>query len=157
MLYIIFPCITWFICSNYNKFNKIYKELNVLFSGRLSLSNTAIQRYPIKLLGQYIEMNGNSYGLYSSNYFYIDSGFLYSILGYGLIFTIIVIFMYSYLFKYACQNNNKVLFIWLTAILVFTVINNTWISLNYNPILLSFMSIYDFKKNKYLQKKNSGY
>ncbi|WP_298073021.1 hypothetical protein [uncultured Bacteroides sp.] len=139
---------TYWCAKNYTPANIFWRTMNILFSSRLSLSHSAIMQYPPKLFGQYIEMQGNS--IYSKGhfYFYIDSGFMYSILAYGIIFTALVVFMYSYLFWYSCKKNNKALFIWCLAVLTFTVINNTWIAITYNPMLLCFYTVLKEQKAK---------
>lgn len=108
-------------------------QLNRLLSNRLALGHEAIQRYSINLLGNYIEVNNSEI---ASEYFYIDSGFLFSLLGYGLLFTALLLIIYMYLHNYFASTNNKMMFIWLTIVAVFSTTNNTWISLQYNPIVL---------------------
>ncbi len=113
-------------------------EINALLSNRLKWNARALTIYPITLFGQYIEMEGNSAIRVAQNYFYIDSGFFYSLMGYGIFFTIIFLLIYSYLYRYSVKSDNKPLFIWLTCVLVFTLINNTWVTITTNPVLLVF-------------------
>ena len=87
-------------------------------------------------------MLGNNAGRVIDNYFYIDSGYAYSLLGYGIVFTVLIIFMYSVIYYYCCKNNKKKLFIWITAVALFTMINNTWITLEYNPLLFLFFPVF---------------
>lgn len=138
--------VTVWSALHFNMQEKFWREMNALLSGRLELSNTAFKKYPITLFGQHIEMQGNQYHVINPNYFYIDSGFIYSLLGYGLIFTILTILIYSYLFKFSCEKNDKAMFIWLVTIMIFTIINNTWVNVTYNPLLLYFMIV--FRQNK---------
>jgi hypothetical protein len=134
--------ITWFCMKNYDSSKFYWNLVNKIFSSRLKFMNEGYYKYPIKIMGNYIEMQGASAIRQTTNYFYIDSGFAYSLLGYGLMFTVILIFLYSVLFKYSCVVNDKALFVWLFSVLIFTMINNTWVSLNYNPILMfSFKAI----------------
>lgn len=131
---LIFPVlfgITMWINVSYDPTNSFYAELNKILTKRLELGNQALERYSINLFGHYIETVSNE-----AEYFYLDSGFLFSLLGYGLLFTGIALFCYIFLCRYAASENNKVLFIWLTIVAVFSVINNTWISLYINPVLL---------------------
>ena len=81
-------------------------------------------------------MHGNEYNKTVHNYFYIDSGYIYSILGYGMLFTITVIILYSILYEKSCKDNNKIIWIWLTATMIFTIVNNSWVTLPYNPLLI---------------------
>lgn len=145
---------TYWCAQNYTYASEFWRKMDKLFTGRLSLSHSAIVKYPPKFWGQYIEMHGNSIQPTGHSYFYIDSGFMYSTLGYGIIFTTLVVFMYSYLFWYSCKKNNKLLFIWCLAVLAFTIVNNTWISVTYNPMLLCFFSA--LKERKTMRSSPTG-
>ncbi len=152
--------VTYLCCKYYNSNNLFWNALNIALGDRIGLANRAIKEYPITIFGQYIEMYGKAdielSKIHYSRYFYIDSGFIYSILGYGILFTIAVIFMYSFLMRTAIEENDKSLFLWLMVVLVFTVINNTWVSLAMNPILLYFpIALSKFIKNKYERKNNN--
>lgn len=140
----LFPALTvctFFIMKNY-KGTGLWKKMNSLLSRRLELMNRGFIKYPIRLFGQKIEMLGNNAGRVIDNYFYIDSGYAYSLLGYGIVFTVLIIFMYSVIYYYCCKNNKKKLFIWITAVALFTMINNTWITLEYNPLLFLFFPVF---------------
>lgn len=123
--------LTLWINYSYTNTNSLFVKLNSLLSDRLNLGRLALERYAINLFGHNIATVKNT-----SDYFYVDSGFLFSLLGYGLLFTGMAMVFYTYLCKYAAVENNKVLYIWLFSVAVFSVINNTWISLYMNPILL---------------------
>ena len=138
----LFPVTFWwtyYAAQHYTVSSKFWREMNEILSNRLTLSHDALNLYSVKLLGQYIQMKGNSYNKINYYYFYIDSGYIYSLLGYGLLFTVILIGLYSYLTYISCKENEKELFIWLCVIALFTIANNTWVSLSYNPPLLATM------------------
>jgi len=137
----------------YDNSNRIWLMLDHLFSGRLSLNQMALKLYQIRWFGNFIitqtgTVDDNKLKI---GYFYIDSGFIYSLFGYGILFTLVVILMYSFLYDYACDSNNRVLFIWLTSVFIFTMVNNTWITLTYNPVLLYVPIII---KEKRIKKEN---
>lgn len=139
-----FTFIFTIVCAlKYNPESAIWVKLNEALSSRISLSHTAFARYNVTLFGQHIENNNmvNQRIVYM-NYFYIDSGFVYAILGYGLVFTVLVLIMYSLLFNHVCRKNDKMLFIWLFVLMIFTIINNVWINITYNPILLLFIKAF---------------
>lgn len=128
----------------------LWYKLNEILSGRLKYVNDAYNQYGIKLWGQYIKMNGHSVFEKSRyGHFYIDSGFAYSLLGYGLIFTVVVVLLYTSIYTKSCKNNDKMMFVWVTVVLIFSFINNTWVALEYNPIL--FYAVNEMNKNT---KKN---
>lgn len=145
--------VTYLSCKYYNSNSPFWNALNLALGDRIGLSNRAITEYPITIFGQYIEMYGQAdialSNVHYSSYFYIDSGFIYSILAYGILFTIAALFMYSFLMRTSIEENDKPLFLWLIVVLVFTVVNNTWVSLAMNPILLYFPIALDkFKKRR---------
>lgn len=139
---ILFPLATVISCGaciNYQQGNPVWYAINSLFSNRISQGHYAFNNYSVKLLGQHIEMQGRAslaLGLYSGNYFYIDSGYVYSVLVYGVLFTVILMLVYSILIVKICQINNKQLYVWLLAVLIFSVMNNALININMNPLLL---------------------
>lgn len=139
----VFPIgafITYYMMVFYNPSSPQWVIINTIANGRLKYMNEGFHRYPITLFGQVVEMQGNSAVRERLGaYFYIDSGFAYSLLGYGVILTIITFIMYDTLFRYSCKQEDKMLFIWLIIIMLFTVSNNIWLSLQYCPVILMFM------------------
>ena len=119
----------------YNINNTVYAQLDLLTSGRLQLGREAFERYPINLFGNMIETSAASS---TTRYFFIDSGYVYALLGYGVLFSIIVVIMYSCLCRFACERNDKALLIWLISVLIFTISNDVWADLSMNPILVIF-------------------
>ena len=121
----------------YNQSNDWMAKINDILTNRLALGYQALTQYDPTLFGQYIKMGtikveGGKY------YFYIDSGFLYSFMAYGLVFTIAVLVMYSMISRYAAKENQRVLLVWLWAVLIFSLVNNTWLDVGFNPILMAF-------------------
>lgn len=135
-LYPICLAFTWLVMALYNPGNRFLAWLNTALNNRIRLMHTGYSEYSVKLFGNYIAMRGNSALRDTIDYFYIDSGFAYSLLAYGLVFTIAVVFLYSSIFYYSCRTNNKNLFIWTFVIMVFTLVNNIWLSVTYNPLLM---------------------
>ena len=125
------------IWSNYSytNSNPIFFQLNRLLSNRLALGHEGLRRYSINLFGNFIEVNNSEN---AAEFFYIDSGFLFSVLGYGLLFTGLLLIIYVYMHNYSARTNNKMLFIWLMIVAVFSTTNNTWITMQFNPVVLMF-------------------
>ena len=121
-----------------------WRQANDLLSGRISLSHKAFERYAVKLFGQVIENNNMINGrIVTNNYFYVDSGYVYALLGYGVFVTLLLIVIYSYMLKRACEDNNKKMFIWLVTLAVFTIINNVWISISFNCLIMLLIPYLD--------------
>lgn len=148
--------VSLFATIGYRPYNVVWRTINKILSGRLYFMNLAFTRYPPKLLGQLIEMEGNSATRTVVNYFYIDSGFVYSLLGYGIVFTMILILFYSAILKYSCIKDNVELFVWCIGVLLFSLINNTWVSLNYNPLLMISVLAIKAVKTSFSSSKSGG-
>ena len=117
-----------------------FGKINGMLSGRLYMNYVAMQRYDIKLFGQTIIPYENG------EFFFLDSGYMYELIGGGIIFYIFILAMYSFMNYYACKTNNKLLFIWITTIMIFTFVNDVWVSIAYTPIMLAFfIFLKDFK------------
>ena len=140
---LVFPTaftITILGALKYDPWRRFWREANDMLSGRISLSQKAFERYSLKLFGQVIKNNNMINGkVVTNNYFYIDSGFVYALLGYGVFMTLLLIVIYSCMLKKSCKDNNKKMFIWLVILAVFTIINNVWISIHFNCLLILFI------------------
>lgn len=137
------------VMVKYNPGDVRWLTLNTMLHNRPGLMHQGFLRYPLSFFGNRISMLGYSAlrDVPSGSYFYIDSGFAYSLLGYGLIFTFLVVALYTMMYLYSCRTNNRHLFAWLTCVLAFTMINNTWVDVYYNPALLfSFSAFKEFNK-----------
>jgi len=136
----------------YDSSSQMWKKLDIIFNNRLNYSNIASKLYSLNLFGNKIEMVGNfelTYGNASrtSTTFYLDSGFNYSWLGYGILFTILVLGLYSLIFVTSYNKNDKYIYIWCILVALFTLINNTWINITYNPILFYVGQVFLVKRN----------
>lgn len=111
-------------------------RFNTLTS-RLKYSLQAINEYGISLFGTEVTMYGNTQKYYGNakSGFYIDSGFLYSLIAYGIIFTILIVLIYTLIYKFIASGNDGFLFVWMSVILVACVVNNFLLSCHYNPLI----------------------
>lgn len=112
--------------------------LNHLLSARLQFNQQALYLYPINLFGNYISYNmGSSIRSYA-DYFYIDTGYIETLLKSGIIILLILIGVYVYLTKKSFEDDNKILFLWFTILSVMNMINNFMFNLVANISILSF-------------------
>lgn len=135
----------------YSSSNQIYRKLNSLFTGRLSLSYEAFQRYPVSLLGRKIVehsfggskgvkfANNNLYEL-SSHYFYIDSSYVRMLLVWGGVVFLLVLGGIIYI---VVRETAKKRFA-LPSIFVLIAINAMFephiLQLIYNPFLIAVLA-----------------
>ena len=113
-----------------------------VFNTRLANGCEAFRRYGASLFGQIMEMTGNTEVAYGSksaaDYFYVDCGYVYSYLYYGIVFTVIIVFVFAWITNRSRFNENKMLFVWAVIIMLFTVVNNAWLTVRYNPFIFVF-------------------
>lgn len=135
----------------FNKDSFLYK-LDMVLNNRLEMGHKALIEYSPKLFGQHIEMVGIKtavFGKGNNEYFYIDSGYVYAFLGYGILFTLVILLLYTLIIRGNAKSNDAVIFIWAFTVMLFTISNNAWVSITYNPLL--FYAIIPYKNNAVTQ------
>ncbi len=125
--------------------------------GRLEYSIQALDEYGIHLFGSRVTMYGNTalyYGDAESG-FYIDSGYIYLLIAYGIVISIVAIGFYMCLSHYVYLQHDAYLYVWLILILGICIINNFVFSVAYNPLLLllpkALFSVYERKTKIVIQ------
>lgn len=110
--------------------------INENTSGRMALMIQAFYEYPVNLWGNNIDMVGAVEAEYSSlQYFYIDSGYVYWLLVYGVIVTCLILLAYTTLFYRAYINNNRYVYIYCILV-AFINLSNDFFSISYvNPLI----------------------
>lgn len=128
----------------------IHKRIDDLTHFRISLAHQGYQNYGIHLLGcQIVENTDRSKG----RYFYIDSGYMKNLIGYGIIVFIIILIMYSVMLYAAIVERDKMLAVWLICIALYSVFNNLLLSPAENGTLFAlWYSIDLIKWNIYKRK-----
>lgn len=126
----------------YNQNNELFVRLNNLFSNRITISQEAYNDYGVSLFGENIKMVGNAdihYYVgeeYDSNYFYLDSSFIYILMKYGLLMLVIVVLaIYKVLSKNFISQYQYRIVILLVLIILNGILNPQFFMLMYNPTL----------------------
>lgn len=152
---------TWILIILYKKgkFLIEFSNLNTIIS-RIKYSAQAIEIYGLHLFGTHVTQIGNVDIYYrnasSTNAIYIDSGFVYSTIAYGLILTVIFLIIYTLIGVYLSKKNNYILSIWLLMMMAACCVNNFMCDIINNPIILLLPSVVLSKnKNSYMQKKET--
>lgn len=115
--------------------------VNKLFSGRLGLAQRAFAHYDVLPFGQSIQWIGNAAvksGLYrSSDYNYVDSGYLQVLFQYGYVALILICVMYimAALQSYDGEEGS-VIDIWVLVLAVQSLIYPNLLLIAYNGLLL---------------------
>lgn len=148
-------CFVLYFLSRYAilyRFYEYYDELNEAMSGRIRLNEEAFVRYDVTLWGNDLDMETTIRS--SKYYFYIDSGYLHVLLGDGLVFTAIILLLYSILTYKLFRAKAYYLYIWIIIYAILNISNGFLVSLLANPILLlAFCDIEMIRKDYYMTRK----
>lgn len=107
--------------------------MDIVANGRLSINVDAFETYPINLWGNLIEF---SEGNIMEDYFYIDSGYVYSLLCYGLIFSVFLVISYSLIFIKVYKSQEWFLYAWVFMFAFLMLFNNFMLSPLLFPLIL---------------------
>lgn len=134
--------ISFYTTINYSIYNKTMVKLNSILSERLELGLLGIKKYGIKLLGQPVTMKGNGGTTKQiTNYFFIDSSYLYIMLCYGLIVLFIVSIYFVCLNK-RMINEGNLFFVWAVLIIAInSMVAHHFMDIAYNPFIISFLAL----------------
>lgn len=145
----------------YNSQNSIMRIIDEITTRRLYYGNLGFSRYGVHFFPQRVVMYGASKVAFenASEYFFLDSGYVASLICNGIILTLVFLVLYSVMCYSVCVRNQKALFIWLISIIVFAMINDSWILIRDNPLILAAPTLLSVKKGdkieniEYMQKK----
>lgn len=140
--------------SYFYKPTGITEWINESLSGRLSLGNRAFSMYPVKLFGQFIETNG--FGGEDGNnlaasadrsfYFYIDSSYVFMLLRYGILFTLIILILITVKTK---KTNSIIYHLAIILALGSAFVDQTLVNPAYNIFILSLLAVIPNFNNDY--------
>ena len=145
----VFSLVTYLICKNYNWRIPWQKKLDDFTHSRISLAYLGIKDYGVHLLGIQLKENTD---ISKGKYFYIDSGYIKNLLGYGLIVFIMMILFYTIIMYAAILENDRVLAIWLFCIALYSIFNNLLLLVAENTDMLAIW--YAIGLLKWHRKKN---
>lgn len=145
----IFPflmIVTFFFTTNYS----LFPQITELFVGRTKfgmrvLSNEGITLFPRNIIYQSIQ---TSEGYYT---YYVDSGYLDLLIRFGIIVTVILITLYSYMLWQSLNKNNWVLASWIFCISIFNVVNCSFLNIFLESSLLLVWNMISKSKELYYE------
>lgn len=110
---------------------------------RLRFSVQAFEIYGIHLFGTQVVQVGNTDIYYGNKTegIYIDSGFIYSTIAYGVILTCILMIIYTWLGLYLYKEKEKILYVWLMTLMLACCVNNFVCDIINNPVILLFPNV----------------
>ena len=129
----------------YNSGSNLWLLLNDIFYNRTRWAHAGLKHYGLSILGYGLKA-GQATGTNGENL--VDNGYVLILLQRGIILTIMVIVMWSYLTYIAEKNRDKYMVLSLILIAVASLIDNHLISYKMIPFYCTFISGQDEIKNK---------
>ncbi len=122
----------------YNRNVSIAVKINKLISNRLKLSSKGFANYGIPLFGQKIQWIGNGGGKYNTavgEYNFIDIAYLQILFNYGILFLLLIVFLYSKAMEKAWNENRVRLLLCIALTQIWSCLEPNLISIYYNIYL----------------------
>ncbi|WP_434520405.1 hypothetical protein ACLHK8_03520 [Pediococcus sp. M21F004] len=144
LLFPILALLSYFAVRFYNPMSRLWNILDQLFSGRLNLISYFVKNYPVKLLGQYIQLQ-DPMNLRNTYFLVMDNGYISMLLKYGVV--ILFVFCYFYI-SYSRNLLNAANFAYLIPVIIMSFVGlmeNTLYSPAYNFTLILLISIAGIK------------
>ncbi|WP_333646085.1 hypothetical protein [Lacrimispora sp.] len=136
----------------YKENNKFLNLVDKIITNRLRFGKEGLDMYPIKLLGQPVDMVGAGGTTQKiTDYFFIDSSYVHVLLRYGAMFMIALLLIYVL----CCyKNNNDIYFLFVIALIALNcIIAHHILDTAYNPFASAFLA-YNVRRDPkcYLRK-----
>ena len=141
MASIIFPVagvLSYVVSNMYNETDTRWLALNKLFNNRLLMNKRGMDRYKVTLFGQTIISNTDPQ---SSEYFFIDNGYISLLLRNGIVLFVLVLLIYTLLMQNSIRTNNTVLAIWVICVCGYCLVNGILLTPVTNCSLLAVWQI----------------
>lgn len=124
------------------------KELDTLFSGRLTMGYNAFKTYGISVWGKAIQWIGGTrnYMKNPGEYNYVDSSYTQILINYGVLIFILVCFLFVLLSWRASKKNDVYLMLVLVIISLHSFLDPQLLWMGFNPFIMCY---------SYLIKKDS--
>ncbi len=146
--FIILTLLTFFCVYLYNSDNEIGLKINELLSGRIYWISNLMDQYGINLFGHNIRLIGQKQAaLEGISPVYLDNGYFYILLKYGLCLFLVFALAYKKVIKYFYKNKDYVIILILFLLSIYCLMENIIFNVSFNAFLLVF-SVLIFRSKK---------
>lgn len=134
---LFFTIIPIYLSYIYDINNNLLYELNFILTGRLELGNQGLERYGITLFGNPIEWLVLEKSIILREYFYVDSSSLNMLLNFGVLFSVIIWYLFHRVTKKIIKiEKNQIILIVVIVLYLHSAFDPQFFELRYNPFLL---------------------
>lgn len=150
-IYPVFSILSFILVLAYNQNNRFMASLNLLFNNRLSMAKYALQNYGFTLFG--LGKEAGTYNDLINNT--VDNGYILLFIQRGIIISIIVILLYSYLSGIAARKHNIYLQLALVVLAAENMINSHLLTYKLIPLYCILFNSKDIMLEpvSYIRKK----
>lgn len=134
-----FMVISYCVVSIYDESKVIWVVVDVLLSGRLSLSKYPLDKIGISLMGQEYKMFASARDD-GANYNFIDNSYMQLLIIYGLLYTILICAAYLFISIKAYLRKDYVLVCTIMIIGVSALISQHFIEMYMNPFIIALFA-----------------
>lgn len=136
---------TIWISLIYDESNLILAKINKMLSARLQLQKLTFEVFEPNLFGQQVHH-------VTDFYLFLDNGYLYALFAFGIVLTIAIICMLSYIMWRSCKKNDTFVFSLMVIILVYLLVDGPMTDMTFIGPALLFFSVFlkeHLSENKY--------
>lgn len=143
---LFFSVLTILSAFLYNAKSAFWKLNDQFMTGRLSIGKKAFEQYSLRMFGQKIAMKGSGRNIKeildsSGEYFYLDSGYIYTLFCFGVICFLSLIVGYTLLLKKEYKKKNYFFCTTIVLVALHGSISAQILDFVNNIFLLSFFSV----------------
>lgn len=132
LTFLIAPTILWWLC--FKAPTALFVMADKFVNNRLRLSVSGLQTFGVTLFGQKVNfITLDSVGRFSSNYNYIDSSYFQNLVVNGLLFTVMILVLFTYVSYKSVRYQNDTLTVVLIALSLHAMFDPQMIVLWYSP------------------------
>lgn len=145
--YIILTILSVWIVSTYNQSVEWMNKLNILLESRISLAKQSVDMYGMNLFGiKDLAWQGNGLSLEGTEvkniaYLYVDNFYINIIQQYGLVFSIILLIIFTLTIIKSLKEGNNYLGLILIIFAFHGLLDNLMMTLYYNIFLITLFPI----------------
>ncbi|NBH85596.1 polymerase [Ligilactobacillus murinus] len=152
LTFIIAPMILWWLC--FRAPLGIFMMVDKFVNNRLNLSVAGIQNFGVSLFGQKVQfITLDSVGRFAANYNYIDSSYFQNLVVNGLVFTVIILLLFTYVAYKSVYYRNDVLTVVLITLSIHAMFDPQMIILWYSPFGMLLGKYFSMDDTNFLPAK----
>lgn len=138
---------SWFLFVTINPYTLFGTGLNSFFSGRISLTQQALDLYGVNLFGsivQWVTQSGIRSGAYaSSQYLYVDCSYMNILINYGLVFFVVLMVGLAVVAYKATRRCGSIFGLAFVIFAVHGIVDPQLLDLHYCTFLLLLGGVFD--------------